>query len=246
MGSGVAAVRFVLMADQSAASFCTALQQHIVMSGKTPETCYADMGSIFVATSLKEKEKKTVDVVDYDNVRGETDEGGSSDTLPDIEFEEVKRRVGKLYPTIHFEIATSGSQRKNSISEEKVKCFKLFVRNILCLKPNASIPALNNEHLNLLLSLAAYHFILPNFDCQNWEADETISSKFKNHQEYLERMHSEYVKLLQSGTFLATIWKTEGLLPQINDIVFISRGANKVSKLGCLEYARIIEVSQDK
>ena len=263
--SGVAAVRFVLMADQSAASFCTALQQHIVMSGKTPETCYADMGSIFVATSLKEKEKKTVDVVDYDNARGETDEGDSSDTLPDIEFEEVKRRVGKLYPTIHFEIATSGSQRKNSISEEKVKCFKLFVRNILCLKPNASIPALNNEHLNLLLSLAAYHlnsrpigfikpntylcanhFILPNFDCQNWEADETISSKFKNPQEYLERMHSEYVKLLQSGTFLATIWKTEGLLPQINDIVFISRGANKVSKLGCLEYARIIEVSQDK
>ena len=263
--SGVAAVRFVLMADQSAAAFCTALQQHIVLAGRTPQTCYADMGSIFVATSLKEKEKKMTDVVDNGNSRGDTDEGNNREALPDIELEEVKRRVGKIYPTIQFEIATSGSQRKNAVSEEKVKFFKLFVRNILCLKPNASIPALNNEHLNLILSLAAFHlnsrpigfvkpntylcanhFILPNFDCQNWEADETISSKFKSHQEYLERMHSEYVKLLQSGKFLASIWKTEGLSPKINDIIFISRGVNKVSKLGILEYARVTDISEDK
>ena len=59
-------------------------------------------------------------------------------------------------------------------------------------------------------------------------------------------MQSEYVTLLRSGKFLASIWKTEGLLPQINDIIFISRGVNKVSKLGILEYARVTDISEDK
>ena len=261
--SGVAAVRFVLMADQSAAAFCTALQQHIVLSGKTPQTCYADMGSIFVATSVKEKGRK---VADEANGYGEDHtEQNYSDALVDIDFEDVKRRVGRLYPTIQFEIATSGSQSKNAISEEKVKFFKLFVRNTLCLKPNAPMPAFNNEHLNLLLCLAAFHlnsrpigfvkpnmylcanhFVLPNFELEQWDAGQSISSKFKQHEEYVKRMQDEYLKMLQSGKYLPNKWKQEGLLPKVNDIIFASRGVNKISKLGCLEYARVLGVSADK
>ena len=262
--SGVAAVRFVLMADQSAAAFCTALQQHIVLSGKTPDICYADMGSIFVATSSKEREQKMEAEMNYEGAKVPTDEN-VSDAPTGIEVEEVKRRVGKLYPTIQFDIATSGSQRKNALSEEKVKFFKLFVRNILSLKPNAPMPAFNNEHLNLILSLAAFHlnsrpigfvqpniylnanhFILPNFESQHWDAEESISSKFKHHEEYVKRMKDEYLRMLQCGKYLPNKWKEEGLLPKIGDIIFISRGVNKVSKLGVLEYARVIDISEDK
>ena len=263
--SGVAAVRFVLMADQSAAAFCTALQQHIVLSGRTPEVCYADMGSIFVAMSEREK------VANRANENGANENGNvqteesSDDASVDIDLEDVKRRVGRLYPNIKFEIATSGSQSKNSISEEKVKYFKLFVKNILCLKPNASMPAFNNEHLNLILSLAAFHlnsrpigfvqpnmylcanhFILPNFESQQWNADDSISSKFKQHSEYVARMRDEYLKLLQCGKYLPNKWKKEGLLPKVGDIIFISRGVNKISKLGILEYAKVINISDDK
>ena len=59
-------------------------------------------------------------------------------------------------------------------------------------------------------------------------------------------MHEEYLRLMQSGKYLPTKWKVEGLLPKEGDIIFVSRGQNKVNKLGCLEYARIISISEDK
>ena len=257
--SGVAAVRYVLMSDQSAAAFCAALQQHITLSGRTPEIIYSDMGTIFTSMSKKEREKAQQKDEVQEAVLAEGD-GAKA-----IDYDEVKRRVCKIYPTIEFHTATSGSQSKNAISEEKVKYFKLFVKNILSLKPNASIPAINNEHLNLILTLAAYHincrpigfikpnqylcanhFVLPNFDAQQWTADESIAAKYSHHQEYMSKMHEEYLRLMQSGKYLPTKWKVEGLLPKEGDIIFVSRGQNKVNKLGCLEYARIISISEDK
>ena len=94
--------------------------------------------------------------------------------------------------------------------------------------------------------LCANHFILPNFESQQWNADDSISSKFKQHSEYVARMRDEYLKMLQCGKYLPNKWKKEGLLPKVGDIIFISRGVNKISKLGILEYAKVINISDDK
>ena len=44
---------------------------------------------------------------------------------------------------------------------------------------------------------------------------------------------------------MPTKWKEAGLLPKVNDIVFVSRGANKVSKLGTLEYGKVFSINPD-
>ena len=58
-------------------------------------------------------------------------------------------------------------------------------------------------------------------------------------------MKEELIKAMQGGSFLPTRWKQEGLLPKPDDIVFVMRGVNKVSKLGTLEYGKVISVSSD-
>ena len=58
-------------------------------------------------------------------------------------------------------------------------------------------------------------------------------------------MKEELIKAMKGGSFLPTRWKEEGLLPKPHDIVFVMRGVKKVSKLGTLEYGKVISVSSD-
>ena len=144
--TGIGATRFVLMSDQSAGSFCTALKQHIALCQQVPEVLYSDKGSIFVAAARKEKEKNM-----HEGDGTEIDQ-----TCADgINIEEIKSKVKKFYPTIKFQIATGGSQSKNAICEEKVKQFKLYLKNVLNLKPNSPVPSFQNEDLNLILCQCA-------------------------------------------------------------------------------------------
>ena len=258
--TGIGATRFVLMSDQSASSFCTALKLHISLCQRVPESIFSDKGSIFVAASAREKEKN------QETGSGGEIEASFVENSVGIDIEEVKLKVKKFYPTIKFEIATGGSQAKNAISESRVKQFKLYLKNVLNLKPNASVPAFQNEDLNLILSQAAAtlnfrpinfaknspsspicpnHFVCPDFDDQEWTDNINIPQRAQYFDEYRQRMRDEFVKALQGGVFLPTIWKEAGLLPKVNDIVFVSRGANKISKLGTLEYGKIISIDPD-
>ena len=255
--TGIGATRFVLMSDQSAGSFCTALKQHIALCQQVPEVLYSDKGSIFVAAARKEKEKNM-------------HEGGGTEidqTCADgINIEEIKSKVKKFYPTIKFQIATGGSQSKNAICEEKVKQFKLYLKNVLNLKPNSPVPSFQNEDLNLILCqcaamlnsrpltfiknspacpVSANHFVCPNFQDQEWTDNISIPERAQYFEEYQQRMKEELIKAMKGGSFLPTRWKEEGLLPKPHDIVFVMRGVNKVSKLGTLEYGKVISVSSD-
>ena len=258
--TGIGATRFVLMSDQSASSFCTALKLHISLCQRVPESIYSDKGSIFVAVSSREKEKN------QELTNGDDIEAGIGNDGGGVDIEEVKLHVKKFYPTIKFEIATGGSQAKNAICEEKVKQFKLYLKNVLNLKPNAPVPSFQNEDLNLILSQAAAtlnlrpisfvknapnnpicpaHFVCPNFEDQEWTDNISIPQRAQYFDEYRQRMRDELVKALQGGVFLPTKWKEAGLLPKVNDIVFVSRGANKVSKLGILEYGKVFSINPD-
>jgi hypothetical protein len=255
--TGIGATRFVLMSDQSASSFCIALKQHIALCQQVPEVLYSDKGSIFVAASKKEHEKKECEGVDVEN---------DQSVMDGIDIDEVKNKVKRFYPTIKFEIATGGSQAKNAICEEKVKQFKLYLKNVLNLKPNSPVPSFQNEDLNLILCqcastlnsrpltfiknspncpISANHFVCPDFQDQEWTDNVSIPQRAQYFDEYRQRMQEELVKAMRGGSFLPSKWKEEGLLPKLNDIVFVLRGANKVSKLGKMEYGKIISVSQD-
>ena len=255
--TGIGATRFVLMSDQSAGSFCTALKQHIALCQQVPEVLYSDKGSIFVAAARKEKEKNM-----HEGDGTEIDQ-----TCADgINIEEIKSKVKKFYPTIKFQIATGGSQSKNAICEEKVKQFKLYLKNVLNLKPNSPVPSFQNEDLNLILCqcaamlnsrpltfiknspacpVSANHFVCPNFQDQEWTDNISIPERAQYFEEYQQRMKEELIKAMKGGSFLPTRWKEEGLLPKPHDIVFVMRGVNKVSKLGTLEYGKVISVSSD-
>ena len=59
-------------------------------------------------------------------------------------------------------------------------------------------------------------------------------------------MFDELKLLMQTSSFLPSKWYSQGLEPQIGDIVFYTRQKSKVNPSGITEYARIEEVSADK
>jgi hypothetical protein len=244
--SAIRAVKYVVMADQSAAAFCQALQTCFAETGTIADRVYTDSGSQLLAVARKERKKS-----DNHDVQ---DEGPN--------MSEVKSYMKRNFPNIQFEAAGSSSQYKNALSEVHVKISKKYIRNVLSLKPNATLPKFTNEGLYLLLKqmalhlnqrplswcgshyLTANHFINPRFDVRDWTSDVALANKFTNHENYKQRMRDELVRAMQTTAFLPGKWLKEGARAETNDIVLVGRGASKYGQ-GILEYAQVNSVSAD-
>jgi hypothetical protein len=240
--SGVGAVKYVMMSNQSSASFCQALKTHFAEAGTIPSKIYTDEGSQILCVARKEREKS------------------EHDEWPDME--RVKEDMKRNFPNIIFESAGSSSQYKNAVSEIHVKLTKKYLRNVLGLKPNSSLPKFTNEGINLLLKemshhlnqrplswvnshhITANHFINPYFDQRVWNSEVPLADKYIQHEEYKAKMRQELVRLMQVTAFLPGKWSREKARAVVHDIVLVSRGKSKFGD-GILEFARVDQVSPD-
>jgi hypothetical protein len=240
--SGIGAVKYVLMSNQSSAAFCQALKTHFAEAGTIPSRIYTDEGSQLLCVARKERKKSDLD------------------ELPDMEG--VKDDMKRNFPNIVFESAGSSSQYRNAISEIHVKLTKKYLRNVLGLKPNSSLPKFTNGGINLLLKemshhmnqrplswvkshhLTANHFITPHYDERVWDSEVPIADKYIQHEEYKSKMKEELVKLMQLSVFLPGKWTQEKARAVVNDIVLVSRGKSKFTD-GVLEFAKVVNVSAD-
>ena len=61
-------------------------------------------------------------------------------------------------------------------------------------------------------------------------------------EEYRQRMKEALVEAYKGTSFTSGKWKEEGLRARERDVIMVSRGKNKVSPLGRIEFALVKDV----
>ena len=152
-------------------------------------------GSVTRAVSAARKEEKRAST---SKLMNEDDEAVIPNTLTD------------RYPNIKFECAKSSEQVKNGKAENLVKSYKQYVKDVLYLKPNASLPEFTVLGLDLLceevtrvvnqrpiaylgdqdLVICANNFLMAGFTDRVWGFEGELPTKYLQLQQYSLRRHS--------------------------------------------------------
>merc|ERR1712107_825148 len=129
--AGSGAVRYIQIPSTSSDAFALGLQRLIAFTGRPPLVVFTDLGSGLASAAKKE----------------ETEE--------EVEESKIDEKLIDRFPSITFESAKSAEQSKNGKCEIFVKAYKLFVRDVLFLKPGARMPEFTVLGLDLLCEEAS-------------------------------------------------------------------------------------------
>ena len=244
--SGVNCVNLVPMQDASASSFALALQTHIQQVNRVPDQVFSDDGTNFLAVAKRDlnEQNEALQI-------------------------EVSNSLKEQFPNIEWFSAGSSSQYRNGQAENFVRFLKKWIKGVFNMKPGVTtLPKFTNEgHLLVLAEAKNFlnsrplgwfsnsqgdtvitpnHFLTVYSDPKVWVPPKGLEDRYNQLEEYRSRMFEELKLLMQTSSFLPSKWYSQGLEPQIGDIVFYTRQKSKVNPSGITEYARIEEVSADK
>ena len=244
---GLGSIKYKQMADLSAQAFAQTLAIHFAESGVVASRIFTDSASGFLAVAAREKENNN----DLEKTEEDNDE--------------VARLLETKYPGIQFQTAPSSSQYRNSLSELAVKGVKGYIKDVLDLKPNSSIPKFTTQGLDLILAecsqkmndrpigwlkdenqyLSANKFLQVGMAERTWNEAISLDIKYESLKDYRDRMNNLMRDYMINHKFLPTRWFEEGKEAKKADVIMISRGKQKLSPLGKLEYGLVKEVSSD-
>ena len=162
-----------------------------------------------------------------------------------------------------FECAKSSEQVKNGKAESLCKAFKIYIKDVLYLKPNASIPDFSVLGLDLLCEEAtrvvcsrptAYlgsqnevitpnHFLLAGFSDRVWGTEGELPTKYLQLQQYRERMYDILERMMINADFTPKKWTKDERMAKIGDICLVTRQKGKISHI--LEYGQVLDIEDN-
>ena len=244
--AGSGACKYIQIPSVSADGFAMGLHRLVAYTGYPPSVIFTDFGSGLVSAARKEEKRVTTS-----KLTKEDDEDVIPNTLTD------------RYPNIKFECAKSSEQVKNGKAENLVKAYKQYVKDVLYLKPNASLPEFTVLGLDLLceevtrvvnqrptaylgdqdLVICPNNFLMAGFTDRVWGFEGELPTKYLQLQQYRERMYEVLHQMMVSADFTPKKWTKDERMPQVGDICLMARQKNKISQI--LEYAQIIEIQDE-
>ena len=246
--AGSGAARYIQIPSTSADGFAMGLHRLVAYTGYPPTHVFTDFGSGLVSAGKKEKERagKKIEIED--------DKDGES-VIPKV--------LTDRYPAIQFECAKSSEQFKNGKAESLCKAWKLYVKDVMYLKPNASLPEFTVLGLDLLceeasrvvnsrptaylgsqdLVISPNHFLLAGFSQNVWGSAGELPTKYLHLQQYRERMFEVLQNMMVNSDFTPRKWTKDERMAKVGDVCYITRQKNKVSYI--LEYGVILEIQDN-
>ena len=242
--AGSGACKYIQIPSTSADAFAMGLHRLVAYTGYPPSVIFTDFGSGLVSAGKKEEKR----VSENKNMN------------EDDEEEDIPKSVTDRYPNIKFECAKSSEQAKNGKAEFLVKAYKQYVKDVLYLKPSASLPEFTVLGLDLLceevtrtinqrptaylgeqdLVLCPNSFLMAGFSDRVWGVDGELPTKYLQLEKYRERMYEVLRQMMISADFTPKKWTKDERMPMIGDICLMTRQKGKISQI--LEYARIMDV----
>ena len=243
--AGSGACRYIQIPSTSADGFALGLHRLVAYTGYPPSVIFTDYGSGLVSAGKKEQQRVA--------------KVGNDEDVESV----IPKVLTDRYPNIQFECAKSSEQVKNGKAECLVRAWKIYVKDVLFLKPNAGVPDFTVLGLDLLCEEAtrvvncrptAYlgsqdeiispnSFLLAGFSNKIWGLEGELSTKYLQLQQYRERMFEVLERMMVNCDFTPSKWKKDERMPAVGDICFITRQKNKVSYI--LEYGQILEVQDN-
>ena len=248
--AGSGACRFIQIPSTDAGSFAMGLHRLVAYTGYPPSVIFTDFGSGLVSAGKKEGAR-----AEAAEERGEKERG---------EFaEEIDTEITQRYPNIKFECAKSSEQVKNGKAESLCKAYKLYIKDVLYLKPNASLPEFTVLGLDLLceeatktlnqrptaylgeqdLVISPNTFLMAGFTDRVWGFEGELPTKYLQLQQYRERMYDVLHRMMVNADFTPSKWSKDERMPQVGDVCLLTRQKNKISRI--LEYAVITKVLEE-
>ena len=245
--AGSGACKYIQIPSTSSDGFAIGLHRLVASTGYPPSVVFTDFGSGLVSAGKKEQTR----VANAAKMAEENDET----VIPKI--------LTDRYPSILFECAKSSEQVKNGKAESLCKAFKLYIKDVLHLKPNASIPEFTVLGLDLLCEEAtkmvcsrptAYlgsqnevitpnHFLLAGFSDRVWGTEGELPTKYLQLQQYRERMYQVLERMMINADFTPKKWTQNERMPQIGDICLVTRQKGKISHI--LEYGQVLGIEDN-
>ena len=246
--AGSGAAKYIQIPSTSSDAFAMGLHRLVAYTGYPPSVVFTDYGSGLVSAGKKEQKR----VSENKNMMEDREEK-----------EEMPQAITNRYPNIKFEFAKSSEQVKNGKAESLVKAYKQYVKDVLYLKPNASLPEFTVLGLDLLceeitrvinqrpiaylgdqdLVLCPNKFLMAGFSDSVWGVDGELPTKYLHLEKYREKMYEVLNQMMISADFTPKKWTKDEKMPAVGDICFITRQRNKVSYI--LEYGEILDIEDN-
>ena len=245
--AGSGAVRYIQIPSTNSDAFALGLQRLIAFTGRPPLVVFTDLGSGLVSAAKKEQTRAQA----------------AKETEEVVEESKIDEKLIDRFPGITFESAKSSEQFKNGKCEIFVKAYKLFVRDVLFLKPGARMPEFTVLGLDLLceeasrimcsrpiaylgdqdLVLTPNSFLLAGMSDSVWGTEGELPTKYLELQEYRARMYDRLREMMVNCDFSPKKWSHDERMPKVGDICLMARQRGKLSQV--LEYARVLAVEDD-